>query len=450
MKTMTGHLYVLINPAFPDMVKIGQTSRDVATRCAELSSSTGVPTPFVVAFKKEVNSPEIFEKIIHYELQNRGYRFNQNREFFSIALDEAIEVILDVFSENRHLLSTNTDERDAFADEKYEEQDPFLFELWAEVKEMEESLQNVLFGFDQEQLKANRHARLRKLEYLYQQSFLKAFPKYFDECIKDGNFEYANRVFLKAIEIKRESEENPGLFQSSVTEIMLAIFQKFSSQSNGIEFEITDHLFAEFLPGLRQTSIATLANQTEELMSYYKEECSSFVSLINSYVQSNTLSADDKEFLQESHFCIMLLDFAQLFHVTTNLHDVQIKFSGIGSHYNDEAKAFLRNIEENHAQLGKVFESIRPVGHFIYHMAESINEILGSNSNNKPETFISNWKSAWELSDFSGIVHFFNQSKDEFKISGAPSSGGLPTISRPNKNFPSLFNLIHKPELVKF
>ncbi|PIY04238.1 MAG: hypothetical protein COZ20_06175 [Gallionellales bacterium CG_4_10_14_3_um_filter_54_96] len=46
----SGYVYVLLNQSLPGCVKIGKTTRDTATRAAELSSATGVPTPFMVAY----------------------------------------------------------------------------------------------------------------------------------------------------------------------------------------------------------------------------------------------------------------------------------------------------------------------------------------------------------------------------------------------------------------
>ena len=44
---MEGSVYVLTNPAMPNMVKIGKTTRDVELRLADLYS-TGVPLPFAL------------------------------------------------------------------------------------------------------------------------------------------------------------------------------------------------------------------------------------------------------------------------------------------------------------------------------------------------------------------------------------------------------------------
>jgi hypothetical protein len=54
MMSDSGHIYVLINPSIPGLVKIGKTTRDPESRAKELSQATGVATPFYVAFSIEV------------------------------------------------------------------------------------------------------------------------------------------------------------------------------------------------------------------------------------------------------------------------------------------------------------------------------------------------------------------------------------------------------------
>ena len=58
---MEGSVYVLTNPAMPNMVKIGKTTRDVELRLADLYS-TGVPLPFECEYAakvKDVDKTEI-------------------------------------------------------------------------------------------------------------------------------------------------------------------------------------------------------------------------------------------------------------------------------------------------------------------------------------------------------------------------------------------------------
>lgn len=84
-----GFVYLLSNPSMPNIVKIGSTERTLKERVAELSSTTGVPTPFVIEHYILVENPYDFEMALHDELSK--YRVNNNREFFDIPIDKAIK-----------------------------------------------------------------------------------------------------------------------------------------------------------------------------------------------------------------------------------------------------------------------------------------------------------------------------------------------------------------------
>lgn len=93
-----GYIYVLVNSSLPDLVKVGKTTRSATERAQELSNSTGVPTPFVVAFEEHFADCDSAEDAVHSELEARGFRQSQNREFFRAKPNEVIRVILDVTS----------------------------------------------------------------------------------------------------------------------------------------------------------------------------------------------------------------------------------------------------------------------------------------------------------------------------------------------------------------
>jgi hypothetical protein len=90
---VSGYIYALVNPSLPGMVKIGRTDRDPKGRAKELSSATGVPTPFIVAHSIFVEDSRIAENIIHGYLENNGFRVSSNREFFSIPIGSAIQAM---------------------------------------------------------------------------------------------------------------------------------------------------------------------------------------------------------------------------------------------------------------------------------------------------------------------------------------------------------------------
>ena len=58
---MEGSVYFLTNPAMPNMVKIGKTTRDVELRLADLYS-TGVPLPFECEYAAKVKDVDKTKK----------------------------------------------------------------------------------------------------------------------------------------------------------------------------------------------------------------------------------------------------------------------------------------------------------------------------------------------------------------------------------------------------
>jgi len=83
-------VYVLTNPAMPDLVKIGVTARnEIRKRITELSHSTGVPLPFQCYYAGEVTKhSENVEHLIHDLFKK--YRVSSGKEFFTIDPDEAV------------------------------------------------------------------------------------------------------------------------------------------------------------------------------------------------------------------------------------------------------------------------------------------------------------------------------------------------------------------------
>lgn len=88
-----GYVYVMINPSLPDVVKIGKTTREPSERAKELSSATGVPTPFILVYSKPFADCHFAEKVIHGYFEKKGARVNDNREFFRVSTMEAIDLI---------------------------------------------------------------------------------------------------------------------------------------------------------------------------------------------------------------------------------------------------------------------------------------------------------------------------------------------------------------------
>jgi hypothetical protein len=81
-----GYVYAMTNEAMPGLVKIGMTCDHPEERAKELSSATGVPFPFKVAFCKKVYNPRVKEAAMHELLSALGFRVNEKREFFNCSL----------------------------------------------------------------------------------------------------------------------------------------------------------------------------------------------------------------------------------------------------------------------------------------------------------------------------------------------------------------------------
>lgn len=95
MSNLSGYVYVMINPSYGEgVVKIGQTAKDPGERAKELSSATGVATPFIVVYKRFFNDCHSAEKNIHTILSDKGYRISDSREFFQLDITEAINTII--------------------------------------------------------------------------------------------------------------------------------------------------------------------------------------------------------------------------------------------------------------------------------------------------------------------------------------------------------------------
>lgn len=94
-----GYVYILTNPSFrEDWVKIGKSSRPVDVRSKELDN-TAVPLPFeIFATMKTVKFNEV-EKLVHKTIDRlTDLRIRQNREFFNVAPQVALDIFRDIAS----------------------------------------------------------------------------------------------------------------------------------------------------------------------------------------------------------------------------------------------------------------------------------------------------------------------------------------------------------------
>jgi hypothetical protein len=116
-----GFIYILINDSMNGIIKIGSTVINAQERAKQISSNTGVPTPFKVAYELYVQDYKVFEKKVHDHLAD--FRVNPNREFFNYPLYKAIKLIEEL---NSRIYAANEDKFEAM------EILPYLHEKYGE------------------------------------------------------------------------------------------------------------------------------------------------------------------------------------------------------------------------------------------------------------------------------------------------------------------------------
>ena len=88
---MAGFIYIMSNPAFPDLIKIGKSAKDPTKHRKSELYETGVPQPFKVEYYAFVEDEDYLEQRVHSYFNTQ--RPNKNREFFSVGCAEAIDTI---------------------------------------------------------------------------------------------------------------------------------------------------------------------------------------------------------------------------------------------------------------------------------------------------------------------------------------------------------------------
>lgn len=124
-----GYIYCLSNESISGMVKVGMTGTPERTpdlRAKELSSSSGVPTPFKVEFAKLVSDPKKKETTLHKLLSQYTLRINPKREFFRVSPEEVMTLIDLMDGEmwvTPQLEDADVDEEEDEDEDEYEDED---------------------------------------------------------------------------------------------------------------------------------------------------------------------------------------------------------------------------------------------------------------------------------------------------------------------------------------
>jgi hypothetical protein len=87
-------VYILTNPAIPEMIKIGYTTLDPYERAVQISRGTGVPLGYEVCWAYKCYKGERIEKEVHKYFKKQ--RVSPTREFFRVDAELAKSVIEEI------------------------------------------------------------------------------------------------------------------------------------------------------------------------------------------------------------------------------------------------------------------------------------------------------------------------------------------------------------------
>jgi hypothetical protein len=103
---MSGWVYIFVNSAVPNHVKVGFTEREPELRARELAT-TGLPGEYSVAYSVQVENPRQVEQITHRLLGEERY----HKEWFQCSIDRARSAI------QQAAVGQIVDDEDTYGDE---------------------------------------------------------------------------------------------------------------------------------------------------------------------------------------------------------------------------------------------------------------------------------------------------------------------------------------------
>jgi hypothetical protein len=108
------YVYILVNKSVPNMVKIGMTTTTPDERARQISSHTGVPTPWIPVFSYRCYRSDLLEAEVHEYFAE--YRVASNREMFAVNSITAQQVIETLGEKYSTVLRADSSTKYAFKD----------------------------------------------------------------------------------------------------------------------------------------------------------------------------------------------------------------------------------------------------------------------------------------------------------------------------------------------
>jgi hypothetical protein len=120
-----GWVYVMINEAMPNLVKVGFTLKDTELRAQELSH-TGVPKKWILKYEAYVINPREVEQKAHKLLNEYLY----NKEYFKCSVEVAIDAIKEVSGDSQQF-ERKVDDSSFSVQQKIEPYVGSWFDTWS-------------------------------------------------------------------------------------------------------------------------------------------------------------------------------------------------------------------------------------------------------------------------------------------------------------------------------
>ena len=251
MESTKGYVYIMINPSYKDLVKIGKTTKEPELRANELSSPTGVATPFIVVYKRLFNNCDKAERLVHSILTEQGYRVNNSREFFSISIPDAIDIILGIpddeecYNSDKEFTYTDIEDEN-IADIYYSQAEDYYYGYNDTFEDVDKAFD--LYKKSSELGKKEAWFQLGHISY-YTRENIKEALKYFHEGAINGDylcFAELGKIYINKNEIAY-NRRNADLAWTKFFEFMDTHQEEWETYAYMIEDYLATFVYNSFL-----------------------------------------------------------------------------------------------------------------------------------------------------------------------------------------------------------
>ena len=295
-----GYIYVLANSSMPNMIKVGKTTRQPSLRAQELSSVTGVPTPFLVVYEKQFNDCNSAESFIHELLSIKGFRVSANREFFNAPVHDVIEAVLQAVSYDIQDSDDEDDSEyfdssvsDVDLEDLFLEQDvtkPVWFDIWEEAQSYYYGYEDTLQDYDEairlykQSIKLGCILAYHQIGFMYEcGDGVTESPKKAFEWHKEGakNKNYICYIAMARLVLSQGNESNAKKSLQLFCKVRDENFSEHLETELGMLFKIV--VFLSWLESFTSTGFS-IPNEFVMFLSSNRDD---IIKEIDSFVESN-------------------------------------------------------------------------------------------------------------------------------------------------------------------